>query len=474
MTTHRERNAFRIVGGDVLTLDPEVGHLRGHDVHVADDGTIAAVEPTRESDPIRPGDIDARRMLVAPGFIDVHRHLWVSAFRGVTADQTAQGYRQYTKSVIAPVIEPDDIYAATLHGRLEALDAGITTLVDYAHIMKAPEYADATIAALRAAGARTVLAHAPPNGDDNSAWWSASERRHPDDLGRVCAALGEDRLLTAMMGGRGVHFLAPGTLERDVDFARELGVPVMFEGIGAAIGGAGRWSLDSHRTALVLDRSGRLGPDLIFVHGNQLPGDELDLIGRSGGHLAVAPLTEMLCGYGTPAYARAREAGLRPGLAVDIVTSAGGDMFGPMRALLAAERGQQADRAYRSGAELPGWDLTTTDVLAAATTDGARLLGQEARLGSVAPGRWADLILVRRDDLNLAAVADPAAALALHAHAGNIDTVIVAGQVRKRGGTILGSEVDQANALLHESRRRLEATAGGSGDVAAADRIWRF
>ena len=148
-------------------------------------------------------------------------------------------------------------------------------------------------------------------------------------------------------------------------------------------------------------------------------------------------------------------------------------MFAVMRVALAVHRGLQADSAYRSGTPLDGWDLTTRDLLDLATSAGARLIGREHEIGSIRPGHFADLVLLRAQDVNLAPMDDAVASLVLHAHPGNVDTVLVAGRVVKRDGRLVGAPLDEARRLVRESRDRLRRASGTSADV-VADEIWRF
>src|SRR5882757_4197775 len=106
--------------------------------------------------------------------------------------------------------------------------------------------------------------------------------------------------------------------------------------------------------------------------------------------------------------------------------------------------------------ELP--PLGVRDVLEFATLAGARAAGLGGRTGSLTPGKQADLILIRATDLNLAPVTDPAAAVVLAAHPGNVDTVLVGGRTVKRGGRLLAADLPGVLALAEVSRRRVLAT----------------
>ena len=130
-----------IKGAIVLTQDDELGELPSADILVEDD-TIAAVGP----EPVGADDarvIDADGDIVIPGFIDTHRHTWETSIRTCAPDYPLIAYFGNILDKFAPHYRPEDVYAATLWGALEDINAGITGLVDWAHIINTPDHADA-------------------------------------------------------------------------------------------------------------------------------------------------------------------------------------------------------------------------------------------------------------------------------------------------------------------------------------------
>jgi cytosine/adenosine deaminase-related metal-dependent hydrolase len=193
----------------------------------------------------------------------------------------------------------------------------------------------------------------------------------------------------------------------------------------------------------LLHGAGLLGPDLTLVHASRCSNGELKLAADHGVSVSIAPQIELtMPGLGLPTIERLLDAGLPPSLSVDSETAAASDMFTQLRMVLAAHRA------------FPGRDLSTRDVLSWATAQGAAATGLAHRIGSLAPGKDADVVLLRADDVNLAPLTAPAEAIVCAAHPGNVDTVLVAGQVVKRDGRLVG-DVARASRLAEASGEHL-------------------
>jgi 5-methylthioadenosine/S-adenosylhomocysteine deaminase len=365
--------------------------------------------------------IDATDRIVLPGFVDTHRHLWQTAVRAGAADLDLGTYMGVVLGQYGPRFRPQDIHAATLVGALEALDAGITTLIDYSHALHTPEHADAAIDALHTAGLRTVFGYGfPAHGGQN-----------PDDVRRTRSErLYDDQALVTMaLAPLGPSFSPIETVTADWRLASHLGLPLTIHVSSGPV---------AARPITALREHGLLRANTLYVHGNSLDDDELKLIAESGGTASVTPATEAQMRVGAPVAGRLRHAGVTVGLGVDAVSSLPGDMFSVMRAALLAS--QIADNP----------PLTVGDVLKMATLDGAAALGLADRIGSLRPGKQADVILLRLNDLNmLTAERDPIAAVVTAANPDNVDTVLVAGQIVKANGKLVRGDVAQATRALH-------------------------
>jgi 5-methylthioadenosine/S-adenosylhomocysteine deaminase len=444
-----ERTLIR--GAMVVSGDRGVDVLPGADMLV-EQGRIAAI--ANELPPEGCRVVEASGMIAIPGLVDTHRHTWQSLIRGVAADWTLAEYWQGVRAVFGPLYTPEDVYAANLLGALEAIDAGVTTLVDFAHIMNSPEHADAAIQGLADAGGRAVFCHGTPTDEDAPAWYVQSEMPHSEDIRRIRSRYfsSDDQLLTLALAARGPQNCTLDTTERDWRLARELGIPITVHT------GSGKWGLV--RPIEQLESRGLLGADSVYVHCNSLSDDELALIARSGGAVSIAPEVEMHMGHGYPATGRLLRAGIRPSLGVDVVTGVGGDLFATMRVCLAAERAKVNEAALEAGASVDHVEVKTEDVLSFATIEGARAFGLDSKIGTLTPGKQADIVLLRADLPNLYPLNNPIAAVTLAATPANVDTVIVAGRILKEGGELRAVNAQAVRQVAEEARNRLFEKAG--------------
>ena len=449
-----------IRGGTVIPVDPSLPESFVGDVmYSPESGTIIAVAPTIE--PLEIAEVvDARGLLVMPGLVDSHRHPWQILLRNLSTDQTVIQYRSGPRAEAGQRYEPDDVYAATLLSDLEAINSGVTTVADLAHIMNTPEHADAAIEAHRASGQRILFAHGAPNDAAAASWWSQSDRSHPDDIRRLRAEVltDDDALVRLGMFVRPPFLVKPDVLAHDFDLARELDLHLSMDGgVGGGCWGASRWGDPGLRPVTDIERIGGLGPRLTLVHCNNLDSDELDLIARSGTNVSISPDHEMNCGHGLPATKNLVDHGIEPGLSIDSTIAVSGDMFSAMRSLLTSTRGAWSDRAYAGGYNIDTWRITTRDVLRFATLRSAAAVGLADQVGSLTPGKKADIVLLKSDPLNLTLLNDPVASIVTTAHPGNVDTVIVGGSVRKRDGRLIDPGVPRVIALAEAARHRVLA-----------------
>ncbi|HZO61302.1 MAG TPA: amidohydrolase family protein [Solirubrobacterales bacterium] len=435
-------------GGEVLVGDPGDGRFERADV-VVDDGVIAAVEPDAAA-----GDaqvVDAGGALVLPGFVDTHRHTWQTAMRGVCADWTLLDYFRGIRLQISTAFGPQDVYAGNYAGALEALDSGVTTLLDFSHCLNSPEHADEAVRGLRDAGVRGIWAYG----------------MFPVPLPEPVFATPDDRLADARRV-RERHFSAAGdTLDMGVALT-ELGL-VPFDVTRAEVALARELDVmvTAHTGTVtsaqrppeveLLQSAGLLDHRQVHVHCNACSNRELDLLADAGASVSLTPETELQMGMGFPIFARALERGLAPSLGCDIVSNNRGDLFAQMRLGLQAERAR-ANQARLDDLEMPqALTLGVRDVLRFATLGGAEALGLGSVCGSIEAGKAADLLLIRTDSLHLAPLNDPVATVVLHAGPDDVDTVLVGGRVVKESGVLTGAPADRARSLVEASRDRIVA-----------------
>jgi cytosine/adenosine deaminase-related metal-dependent hydrolase len=243
--------------------------------------------------------------------------------------------------------------------------------------------------------------------------------------------------------------------------ARDLGIPIT---IHIAMGKlAGKWSMVKQ-----LEGLGLLGADTTYIHSCYFSDEEWQLVADSRGTISIAPQVEMQMGHGWPPVMKARQYGLRPSLSIDVVTTVPGDMFTEMRCAFAAERWKSNDSVWESEEPLPEDALTARDVLTMATLDGAHVVGLEDRTGSLTPGKQADVVMIDGRGPGVTPVIDPVGAVVLSADTANVDTVIVGGKVRKRGGKLTGDWESARRAVQASSEHLQQALEKKKADAAAA------
>jgi 5-methylthioadenosine/S-adenosylhomocysteine deaminase len=434
-----------IKGGHVVSVDPRLGDLPHGDVLVTD-GVITAVGKDLKPATAEAEVIDAVGRLVIPGMVDTHRHVWQGAIGGYTPQITGAGYGPAVLTGISLNHSPHDVYAGTLWGALQALDAGITTIADWAHNDQSPAHADADLRGLRDSGIRGFFLYGGPGPatSDPNPPHPADARRMRDEY----FSSGSYGRLRMGMALRGPAFTSAERNADDFAFARDLGLPIS---IHVGMAGTGE-------AVTVLQRQGLLGADINYVHGNFLTDREWDLVAESGGTVTITPSTDMLMQFGTfPATGPALNRGIVSGLGIDTICSAGNDLFSEMRLALAAERSRANASAISSDRMAPAVDLHQRDMLRLATVDGARLWHLDNEIGTLAPGKQADIVIIDMRSPHLDGFGDPVAVMVLGGGPADVETVIVGGDIVKRDGKLTGEYAAQALELMHATRRHLRA-----------------
>lgn len=428
-------NYTLIRGGHVLTLDPQLGELPRGDVLILGD-QIVQVAPNLNLP--GPGEIiDAEGMVVAPGLVDNHRHLWATLLRGFSADHSFGDYFGQVLLTVSPKLTTDDVYLGCLLGAYEALNTGVTTVLDWNHGTNTRDHALSAVTALRDSGIRALFGYSSPAADSVRADAPPSVI----DLDAVYGMVEYDPLVGMAVATRNPESADTAGLQRiadDVAQARRLGMPVtLHTGFGSGRS-APQWLADE----------GLLGPDMTLVHGNAFTPAELALIAGAGAWVSVSPDTELQMGLGAPPLRAMLDAGVRPTVSVDVVTAADSDLRVQLRLLL------QTQRMLDHAAGLGGPLLPYSAALAYVTGHAAASLGLDDRIGVLAPGRQADLVLIDLADPGLAPVDDATLAV-LTAPASAVDTVLVAGRAAKRNGQLVTGDLGWLRNAARQARTRL-------------------
>lgn len=437
-----------IKGGSIVSMDPKIKDLPKGDVLV-ENGAIAAVAPSLAADGAE--TIDATGMIVLPGLINAHVHTWQSALRGVAGDWTVPKYMQSMHRGLAGHYRPEDLYIANLMGALNQLNSGSTTLVDWCHSNKTPEHTDAAIQGLTESGARALFLHGSPKPDPKPGQKHFSEVPMPRaEVARLRKGrfAGGDGLVTFGLAILGPYYSTREVTQADFLLARE------FDLIASMHMGGG--------TGMQADGFERLlDEDLIdartnIVHGNDMKPEVIRAVAGKGAQFTVTAEVELQMGYGDPLTGILNECGSPVSIGSDVEPAARGDMFSAMRITLQHERNRRTLEILAETGNRPmEMPLTCRQALEWATINGARMAGLEDRIGSLTPGKQADILMVRTDDLNMFPVTDPVASLVMQAGVANVDTVLVAGRVVKRNGKLLYAQLAEKKAALQKSGERI-------------------
>jgi 5-methylthioadenosine/S-adenosylhomocysteine deaminase len=413
-----------IRGGCVLTVDPRLGDFERADVLI-EGSRIAAVGPDLDAD--ADSIIDAAGMIVMPGFVDTHRHMWQGALRNILPDGLLSDYGRDITGAARSVFRPEDARVGDLVSALGAINAGVTTVLDWSHIGNSPEHTDAAIEGLRESGVRAVYAF--------GGGAAGASNRFPDDIRRLRAEhfSSDDQLLTLAM--------AAGTNPSDWQIARDVGAFISVHIVGS-LGGA----VDA------------LGPDVTCIHCTNLQPEAWRRMADAGVGVSIAGPIEMQMSHGVPPIQEALAHGIRPSLSVDVETQQPSEFFTQMRSIFSLQRMLAIESQRRGEVEDPVL-LSVRDVVELATLQGAKDNHLDHKVGSLTPGKEADLVLLRADTINVLPVNNAYGAVVLAMDTANVDTVLIGGALRKRHGRLVGVDVDRVRRMAEASRDYiLEAT----------------
>ena len=439
-----------VKGGTVLTLDPALGDFAKGDVLV-EDGTIRAVG---ENLPVHGAHVvDARGFIVMPGFVDTHRHMWQGLLRNIGPDDLLGDYLEKILFGFAPIITPEEVFLGNTISALSAVNAGVTTVLDWSHIATTSEHTDAAIEALRAVGVRAVYGYGPNFGLPVP-WYQNLDNPYPGDIVRLRNQFfsSDDQLLTLALAAAGPEFAPVDAAALEWGVARDVGARIS---VHVGVGSLGQQGFLQQLSTLV-----PLADDTTYIHACTLSDTEWDLIASTGGTVSLAVPVEMQMGHGMPPIQKALDLGIKPSLSVDVETNQPTDMFTQMRAAFALQRAlkNQNHLAFDSShrAEL----LTVRNVLEFATIEGARANALEHKIGSLSLGKQADFVMLQTRALNVAPMNDPVAAVVLAMDTSNVDSVFVAGRALKWRGRLVGVDVDCLLDRLTQAHEALMERAG--------------
>jgi cytosine/adenosine deaminase-related metal-dependent hydrolase len=480
----RPGRRYVIRGGSVMSMDPAVGDFVKADVLV-EGKKIKEVRPNIHTSA---EEIDARGKIVMPGFVDTHHHQAWTAIRSSIPDSiliddgsgrpsAAQNYFGNVLLGFAPVYRPEDVYISELFGGLAQLDNGVTTVHDVSQIHHSPEHSDAAIQALFDTGRRAAFGYFESAG---AAFIGTNPgNQYPTDARRIKKRWfsNSDQLVHMIMG---VEVYLPNyqlawdigrelELELSAHILSPFGIRPTLDKLADGTAGNGSLGLreqDQH----------------LFIHMTGMSDKGWNRVKEVGAHVSIAFPIEMNMRHGIPPIHKMQELGIEPSLSVDVETNLTADFFTQMRSAMTMQRMvvnqdilNTGDFTTFVGGVAPGsaWPpppappapgslplLNVRDVLRYATINGAKHLGLDGKTGTLTPGKEADIIILDATHINVFPVNHVPGAVVQMMERSNVETVIVAGKVRKWKGKLLDVDLRRLRRDLEKSRDFCYAAAG--------------
>jgi 5-methylthioadenosine/S-adenosylhomocysteine deaminase len=472
MDSGRLGRRYVIRGGSVMSLDPKVGDFAQADVLV-EGKRILAVGPNLQAGGA--AVIDASGRIVMPGFIDTHHHQFETVLRSFLADGlllpgTPGGdidYYHYILLTFAPVYRPQDVYINELFGALSQLDDGVTTVHDVSQIHHTPKHSDAAIQALFDSGRRSAFGYFEGAGNNGPNY------AYPQDAIRIKQQYfsSTDQLVTMIMGGE--VYLGDAIYEQSWKIGRQLGLQIAAHILSP-------FGIRPILDQLALGQGGSshdigLGPDNLFIHMTGMSDHGWQKVHDVGAQVSLAVPIEMNMRHGMPPILKLQSLGMEPSLSVDVECTLTADFFTQMRSCMNLQRSLVNQMILDPGfatqdwwpPQLPGTPdpLTTRDVLRYATINGAKALRLDGKTGSLTPGKEADIIILDATRINVAPLNQVPGAVVSLMDRTNVETVIVAGKVRKWKGQLLDVDLPHLRQQLEASRDYVFAAAGIPQDL---------
>jgi 5-methylthioadenosine/S-adenosylhomocysteine deaminase len=430
------RGEFTIANAYVMTMDGTIGDVAPGSIHVRN-GEIVAVG----KDVIGAGErIDGADMIVMPGLVETHWHMWNTLFRSFAGDKPEDGYFP-TVARFGQQMSPDDIFQSTRLSAAEAINSGMTFVHSWFHNARSTAHAEADIRALGEVGIRARHSCGWPQGLPDA---QSADQAPIESLARDWKSWSSEGLITLGMAWRG-QFRAgpikPEVYQPEFDNARKLGLPITLHVAAAA-----------HKAVNQIEplyRANLMGKDVQLIHALSANPVELDMIREAGASVSVSPGSELRIGYGYPQISEMLARGIPLGISVDTSALTGSsNLFGVLKLARDSENARVENE----------FKMTARKALELGTIEGARSMGMDDRIGSLKPGKRADLIAISPNALNMAVVTDPAHLVLEATGPENVDMVVVDGRILKRGGKLTALDtqdiISGARAALAGVRER--------------------
>jgi cytosine/adenosine deaminase-related metal-dependent hydrolase len=422
----------------VMTMDPALGDIADGSVHIRN-GRIVAVGKDLVAPAARV--VDGAAMIVMPGLVDTHWHMWNTLYRSFSGDQASDGYFA-TVARYGQQMTPDDMYQSTRLAAAEAINSGITTVHDWCHNARGRAHAEGDIRALQEAGLRGRFSYGWPQGLSDTQICNLTDL---ESLHRDWTNYASEGLLTLGFGWRGkfrVSPIPPEIHRKEFETARRLGLPISAH-VGSARKAKGQ--IESHA------KDGFLGPDVQIVHALSATPEEIQMVKTAGSTVSLSPGSELRIGFGFTLTSEFLAAGVPVGISVDNTSLSGtANLFSALKLARDVENAKSESE----------FKLTARRMLEIGTIDGARSMGLGDVTGSLTPGKRADVIMISTNALNMGVFTEPAHMALECTQPENIEMVIVDGRVLKSGGKLTSLSTP---IIIREARASLEGVRKRTG-----------
>jgi cytosine/adenosine deaminase-related metal-dependent hydrolase len=429
------RGEFTIANAYVMTMDGALGDIADGAVHVKD-GDIVAVGKDLKGGGER---IDGTGMIVMPGLVETHWHMWNTLYRSFAGDKPEEGYFP-TVARFGQQMTPDDIFQSTRLSAAEAINSGTTFVHSWCHNVRSKAHAEADIRALAELGIRARHSCGWPQGMPDT---QSADQGPVESFAKDWKSWSNEGLIGLGVAWRG-QFRAgpikPEVYQPEFDNARTLGLPITVH-VASARKAANQIE--------PLYKAKLMGKDVQLIHTLSASPAELDMIKESGSSVSVSPGSELRIGYGYPQISEMLAKGIPLGISIDTSALTGSsNLF----AVLKLARDSENARAESET------KMSARKALELGTIGGAQSMGIDDKVGSLKPGKRADLIAINTNALNMAVVTDPAHLVLEATGPENVDTVVVDGRILKRAGKLAAVDtpkvIAEARAALAGVRER--------------------
>ncbi len=438
-------NSILIKNAHLISMDDGIGEPENIDIYI-ENGIIEKIQPSIKMDAIEV--IDAKNHLICPGFINGHIHTWQTGLRGIASDWTLTDYLSSIHSGLASFYGPDDMYIGNYVGALNQINTGSTTIVDWCHNNPTPEHTNAAIRGLIDSNIRAIFLHGSPKHKPKIGQQHYSEVPHPrDEIMRLKNYFPEEGMIKLGMAVLGPQQSTLEVCKADFQLAKELNLIISMH-----VGG----NFLTPDGFNALKKENLLNKNTNIVHANNITDEMLNLLVDASCTFSITPEEELQMGFGNPLTKRLIESGGTFNFGSDIESAMAGDMLNVIRFALQSVRHEITLESYKEKNAPPSaMKILTRQAFEWATINAAKSYGIDDEVGSIKPGKKADLIIFKKNRISLVPMHDPISSIIFHSNSSDIDTVIINGAILKQHGELVVANLDSKLDALADSGHRI-------------------